>query len=176
VGIEVYLRGLAKQAHQTIDGYIVDDVRNFLFGPPGAGGFDLASLNMQRGRDHGLPPYNIARQDFGLASMGSFADVSSDPVMQAKLASSYATVDDIDIWMGALAENHVNGGQVGELIFTVLRDQFTRLRDGDRFWYQTYLPPAWVRNLESQTLATIIRRNAPIGHELQRDVFQVPAQ
>ena len=29
----------------------VDDVRNFLFGPPGVGGFDLASLNIQRRRD-----------------------------------------------------------------------------------------------------------------------------
>ena len=176
VGIEVYLRGLAKQAHQTIDGYIVDDVRNFLFGPPGAGGFDLASLNMQRGRDHGLPRYNVVRQDFGLAPKSSFADVCSDPIMQAKLASCFATVDDIDLWMGALSEDHVNGGQVGELIFTILRDQFTRLRDGDRFWYRTYLPRAWVKYLEDQTLAMIIRRNTSIGHELQRDVFQVPAQ
>jgi peroxidase len=174
VGIEVYLRGLAKQAHQAIDGYLVDDVRNFLFGPPGAGGFDLAALNMQRGRDHGLPRYNVVRQDFGLAPKNSFADVCSDPLMQAKLASCYAAVDDIDAWVGALAEDHVNGGQVGELIFTVLRDQFTRLRDGDRFWYQTYLPRPWVKYLENQTLATIIRRNTSIGHELQRDVFQVP--
>ena len=176
VGIEVYLRGLAKQAHQMIDGYIVDDVRNFLFGDPGYGGFDLASLNMQRGRDHGLPRYNVVRQDFGLLPKASFAEVSSDPLMQAKLASCYATVDDIDLWMGALSEDHVNGGQVGELIFTVLRNQFTRLRDGDRFWYQTYLPAAWAKYLEGQTLAMIIRRNTPIGSELQRDFFQVPTQ
>lgn len=176
VGIEVYLRGLAKQAHQTIDGYIVDDVRNFLFGPPGAGGFDLASLNMQRGRDHGLPRYNVVRQNFGLAPKSSFAEVCSDPLMQAKLASCFATVNDIDVWIGALAEDHVNGGQVGELIFTILRDQFTRLRDGDRFWYQTYFPAGWVHYLEHQTLATIIRRNTPIGAELQGDVFEVPTR
>ncbi len=157
-GIEVYLRGLAKQAHQTIDGYIVDEVRSFLFGPPGAGGFDLAALNMQRGRDHGLPRYNVVRQDFGLAPKHSFAEVCSDPLMQTKLASCYNTVDDIDVWVGALTEDHVNGAQIGELIFTILKDQFTRLRDGDRFWYQTYLPRSWVRQLESQTLNTIIRR------------------
>ena len=176
VGIEVYLRGLAKQAHQTIDPYIVDDVRNFLFGPPGAGGFDLPALNMQRGRDHGLPRYNVVRQNFGLAPKSSFADVCSDPVMQAKFASCFATVNDIDVWIGALAEDHVNGGQVGELIFTILRDQFTRLRDGDRFWYQTYFPAPWVQMLERQTLATIIRRNTPIGAELQADVFKVPTR
>jgi hypothetical protein len=54
-GIEPLLRGLAAQAHQAIDVFVVDDGRNFLFGPPGAGGFDLAALNIQRGRDHGLP-------------------------------------------------------------------------------------------------------------------------
>ena len=129
---------------------------------------------MQRGRDHGLPRYNVVRQDFGLAPKHSFAEVCSDPLMQAKLASCYNTVDDIDVWVGALTEDHVNGGQVGELIFTILKDQFTRLRDGDRFWYQTYLPRSWVRQLESQTLSTIIRRNTPIRNELQRNVFIVP--
>jgi len=131
---------------------------------------------MQRGRDHGLPRYNVMRQDFGLAPKASFADVTSDPIMQTKLASCYATVDDIDAWIGGLVEDHVNGGQVGELIFTVLRNQFMRLRDGDRFWYQTYFPAAWVDHLQSQTLAMIIRRNASIGQELQRDVFIVPTR
>ncbi len=47
-GIECYLRGLASQVDQRVDSYIVDGLRNFLFGPPGAGGFDLASLNIRR--------------------------------------------------------------------------------------------------------------------------------
>ena len=51
---------------------VVDDVRNFLFGPPGAGGFDLASLNIQRGRDHGLPDYNSVREQLGLGRVESF--------------------------------------------------------------------------------------------------------
>ena len=52
-GIDSLLRGLANQLAQTVDTLIVDDVHNFLFGPPGAGGFDLGALNIQRGRDHG---------------------------------------------------------------------------------------------------------------------------
>jgi hypothetical protein len=149
-------------------------VRNFLFGPPGAGGFDLAFLNIQRGRDHGLPRYNQARVDYGLAPKSTFADISSDLVLQARLAAAYPSPDDLDLWVGALAEDHVNGGLVGELVFTILKDQFTRLRDGDRIWYQSYLPRALVRKLENQTLARIIRRNTPIAGELQPDVFLVP--
>ncbi|HEY1583759.1 MAG TPA: peroxidase family protein [Chthoniobacterales bacterium] len=174
LGIEPYLRGLGHQVHQEIDCYLVDGVRNFLFGPPGAGGFDLASLNIQRGRDNGLPGYNVVRQNFGLAPKTTFADVTSDTTLQAKLASMYATPDDMDVWIGALAENHVNNGQVGETLFTILRDQFTRLRDGDRFWYQSYMPRSIVRMLEKQTLTGIIRRNTTVGSELQDNAFLVP--
>ena len=39
VGIDAILQGLAAQKSQEIDLLVVDDVRNFLFGPPGAGGF-----------------------------------------------------------------------------------------------------------------------------------------
>ena len=53
-GIDSLLRGMTTTVAQEIDTQVVDDVRNFLFGPPGAGGFDLAALNIQRGRDHGL--------------------------------------------------------------------------------------------------------------------------
>ena len=170
-GIEPYLRGLCRQIDQEVDCYLVDGVRNFLFGPPGSGGFDLASLNIQRGRDHGLPRYNAARQAMGLAPKVTFADVTSDPELQTKLASAYDTPNDMDIWVGGLAENHVNGGVVGELFFTILRDQFTRLRDGDRFWYQTYLPPSLVSKLEAQTLSDIIKRNTPINRGMGSDVF-----
>ncbi|MCA9072969.1 MAG: peroxidase, partial [Planctomycetaceae bacterium] len=52
-GIDSILRGVSMNVAQELDNQVVDDVRNFLFGPPGAGGFDLASLNIQRGRDHG---------------------------------------------------------------------------------------------------------------------------
>jgi hypothetical protein len=173
-GMEPILRGLAKQPAQEIDSYIVDDVRNFLFGPPGAGGFDLASLNIQRGREHGLPSYNQVRIDFGLPPRASFAEVSSDPVIQANLAAAYATVDDVDIWVGGLAEDHVPGAVVGETLFVTLGDQFLRARDGDRFFYRSYMPEPFRSLVEQSTLARIIRRNTGVGFELQANAFRVP--
>lgn len=173
VGIDPYLRGMAGQRAQEIDNQVVDAVRNFLFGPPGAGGFDLASLNIQRGRDHGLPGYNQARADFGLPRVASFAEISASPAVQVKLASVYDSVDDVDLWVGGLAEDHVPGAMVGETFFVILRDQFERLRDGDRFWYESYLPRDLVQMVREQTLARIIRRNTSIGAELQTNVFLV---
>ena len=173
VGIDPYLRGMAAQRAQELDNQVVDAVRNFLFGAPGAGGFDLASLNVQRGRDHGLPGYNQVRADYGLPRVASFAGISRDPAVQAKLAAVYDSPDDVDVWVGGLAEDHVPGAMVGATFLVILRDQFERLRDGDRFWYESYLPPDLVRMVRDQTLARIIRRNTSIGAELQPNVFLV---
>lgn len=172
-GIAPVLRGLAAQEAQEIDMEVVDDVRNFLFGPPGAGGFDLAALNLQRGRDHGLPDYNGVRVAYGLSPATSFADVSADPHVQESLEELYGSVDEIDPWIGGLAEDHRPGAMVGELVYTVLRDQFTRLRDGDRFWYERALPRATVAAVEARTLADIVRDNTEIGDEFPADAFAV---
>ncbi|MEQ8822282.1 MAG: peroxidase family protein [Sumerlaeia bacterium] len=172
-GIEPVLRGLAAQRAQEFDAKLIGDVRNFLFGPPGAGGFDLAALNMQRGRDHGLPSYNQVRADFGLTPVASFAGISSDPAVEAKLASVYTSPDQVDPWVGMLCEDRVPGALVGETLFTILTEQFTALRDGDRYWYQRQLPRELRDMVEKTRLSHIIRRNTTIGHEIPDDVFKV---
>ena len=78
-GIDPILKYLASDPASEIDTKVVDGVRNFLFGPPGSGGLDLASLNIQRGRDHGLADYNTVRAAYGLPSVTSFAQITSDP-------------------------------------------------------------------------------------------------
>jgi len=172
-GIEPLLRGLAAQTCEELDLQIVDDVRNFLFGPPGAGGLDLASLNIQRGRDHGLPGYNEVRSALGLAPATSFADISADPDVQARLAAAYASIELVNAWVGGLAEDHLPNAMVGELFLVVTKDQFERLRDGDRFWYQRVFRGRELEELEGTRLSDIIRRNSTVGPELARDVFRV---
>ncbi|MGB0717289.1 MAG: peroxidase family protein [Phycisphaerae bacterium] len=173
-GIDTVLRGLAAQRAQRVDVAVIDDVRNFLFGPPGAGGFDLPALNIQRGRDHGLPTLNGMRIALGLPAHATFGDVTSDADVQTNLSAIYDSVNDIDLWVGGLAEDHHQNAMVGETWHAILVDQFVRLRDGDRFWYQAYLPPPLVRMVEEESLARIIRRNTGIGNELANDVFRVP--
>ena len=161
-GIDPILRGVAANISQEIDTRLVDDVRNFLFGPPGSGGFDLGSLNIQRGRDHGLPSYNEAREAYGLAKVTSFAEITSDTEIADGLAEVYDTVDDIDVFVGGLAEDHVEGAVVGALFHAVLTDQFTRLRDGDRFWYENRYDGEQLEALEATKLSDIILANTGI--------------
>lgn len=174
-GIGPILKGLASQAAQEIDTHIVDDVRNFLFGPPGAGGFDLAALNIQRGRDMGVADYNTLRQSYGLPAVQSFSDISSDIDVQLALQSVYADVDSIDPWVGMLAEDHVGLGSVGLTMRTVILDQFERVRDGDRFWFEADPELAgelgWLGDLK---LSDIIRWNSEITN-IQDNVFFIPS-
>ena len=173
-GIDPLLRGLAKQLSQRVDIFVVDAVRNFLFGEPDDG-FDLAALNIQRGRDHGLRNYNDTRIAYDLAPKASIADVSSDLETQDRLASIYDDVDEIDAWIGALAEDHFPGAQVGELNYTIIKDQFERLRDGDRFWYESTLTPQEIDEVHSRHLADIIEMNTGIDN-LPNDVFHVKSK
>lgn len=169
-GIEPILRGLAGQAQQEIDNMIVDDVRNFLFGPPGAGGLDLASLNIQRGREHGLASYNEARVAFGLSPVTSFVEISSDPSVQQRLQDAYGTVDKIDLWVGGISEDHLPGSSLGETFTQIWVDQFERSRTGDRFWYEKTFSPADRTYLNNLKLSTILKANGVTG-TLQSNVF-----
>ncbi len=169
-GIDTVLRGLADGTAQALDPYIVEDVRSFLFGPPGAGGFDLAALNIQRGRDHGLPTYNEMRAALGLDPKTSFADISSNPDIAARLEAAYGDVDLIDAWTGGLAEDAFGGGLVGELFHVIIRDQFIAVRAGDAHWHEANPLPEIAADLKLGTLAEIIMANTDIG-DIQADVF-----
>jgi peroxidase len=173
--VEYVLKGLASQVSQENDVLMVDDLRNFLFGPPGAGGVDLAALDVQRGRDHGLLDYNAFRPAYGLARLNSINQLTSDPALRAKLVALYGNINSIDAWVGGIAEDHVAGSSVGAMVMASLVDQFTRLRDGDRLFYlgdpdlQTAMFKAAI-DLSSVTLSEIIRLNTGITN-LQSNVF-----
>lgn len=173
-GVDGILKYAASTHMEELDNQIVDSLRNFLFTQP-AGGLDLASLNIQRGRDHGLADYNTVRAAYGLPRVMSFAQISSDPKVQAELEELYGDVDDIDLWVGALAEDHVRGSSTGPLIRRILADQFERLRDGDRFWYQRAFTGRQLARLERTTLSDVIEHNTGV-RGLQDNVFFFRAQ
>lgn len=170
-GIDPLLRGAASNPSQATDPQVIDDLRNLLFGPPGAGGLDLASLNIQRGRDHGMPDYNTIRTHYGLPAVTDFAGITRDADRQANLASVYSSPDQVDPWVGLLSEDALRGSAVGPTLHRILSDQFRRLRDGDRFFYLNDPALRGERDqLKSTRLSDIIERNTDI-RGLQSNVF-----
>jgi hypothetical protein len=170
-GISPILKGSASGIAQNVDLLAVRSVRNFLFGPEGAGGTDLIARDIQRGRDHGLTDYNSMRAAYGLPRVTSFAQITSNMALQAELQQLYGNVNNIDAFVGALAEDHVPGAAVGPLTKAVLVNQFTRTRDGDSFFYLNQFSGSELSNLLANTsLAKIIERNTAVSN-LQADVF-----
>ena len=170
--IEPYFLGMMHQRAQGLDCKLVDDVRNYLFGPPGAGGMDLAAINMQRGRERGLPDYNTIRKDFGLQPRVSFATLSSNLELNQKLFDLYQDINDIDPWVGLLAEDHLPGSLFGDLGLIIMKKQFSALRDGDRFFFEIDegLSEDDKREIRFTTLADIITKNTYL-EDIPNNVF-----
>nr|KAF6301137.1 myeloperoxidase [Pipistrellus kuhlii] len=140
-GIDPILRGLmatpAKLNRQNQ--IVVDEIRERLFEQVMRIGLDLPALNMQRSRDHGLPGYNAWRRFCALPqpqTAGELATVLKNRDLARKLMAQYGTPNNIDIWMGGVAEPLNSGGRVGPLLACIIGTQFRQLRDGDRFWWQ----------------------------------------
>ena len=112
---------------------------NHLFAEPlKSFGADLAALNMQRGRDHGVPSYNAFRRYCGLRPAHRWeelAGVFTNETLQ-KYARTYASPDDIDLWSGGISERPSPGSMVGPVFGCVMGEAFKNLRYGDRFWYE----------------------------------------
>ncbi|VDM60507.1 unnamed protein product [Angiostrongylus costaricensis] len=99
------------------------------------GNTDLGTLNIQRGRDHGIPSYNTMRTFCGLPKariFDEFSDMILDRNLRIGLSRNYNTTDDVDFYVGSMLEDPVIGGLVGTTLSCVIGEQFKRLRDGDR--------------------------------------------
>ncbi|MEO0405851.1 MAG: peroxidase family protein [Cyanobacteria bacterium P01_A01_bin.135] len=159
-GIDGFLRGVASSLSQRVDNQVIEDVRSLLFGEgPNSPARDLAAINIERGRLNGLADYNTVRESFGLARVTSFAEISANPEVQEALQGLYGSVNNIDAFVGLLAEDLELSSSVGETVGAILQDQFARLRDGDRFYFENTLLPQEVEAVQQVGLSDIIRRN-----------------
>ncbi len=171
--IGVILKGEADGNGQAMDTMAVADIRNLLFGNGGFGGEDLMARDVQRDRDNGIEDYNSLRVSLGLPAVTSFSQITSDVSVQKELAAAYpGGVNTIDAFEGGLAEDHVRGSDVGPLFQAIMVNQFARLRDGDRFFYQNENLNREEMGIVNQenTLAEVIESNTNITN-LQSDVM-----
>ncbi|PZD72211.1 hypothetical protein C1752_03797 [Acaryochloris thomasi RCC1774] len=246
IGIDLLASALAGEAQYKNDEQIDNQLRSVLFqvpsnpdgkldGPDLPESFstvvDLGALDVQRGRDHGIPLYNDLREAYGLERINSFTDITGeateefpnapdidplDPLndpdilrfdtlldnegnvipdpdaegapdavegirattLAARLKAIYGDVDNIDAFVGMVSEEHLAGSEFGELQSALWTDQFSALRDGDRFFYEN---DADLANIEQRfgisyqrSLSDIIADNSLVEPgDLQGNVFKV---
>jgi peroxidase len=169
-GADGLLRHLSSDTAQPLDTHIVEDLRSFLFDPPD--GIDLAAINIQRAHDLGLGTLNQTREALGLTPYASFDQITSDPATASSLKQAYGTVDAIDLWTGGLAEDHTAGAAIGQTFGTIIADQFTALRDGDRLYFENQgFDRQTLKEIKSTTLSDIIERDTVGTTAMQADAF-----
>jgi peroxidase len=101
---DAFMKGFAAHTQYETDTKINSVLRNFLFGSPNDTarfGIDLGSLNIQRGRDHGLPDYNTVRNFYTGRKAESFYDITTNKTIAKSLHQLYDNVDNIDlrVWL-----------------------------------------------------------------------------
>uniref|UniRef100_A0AAV2IY32 Peroxidase n=1 Tax=Knipowitschia caucasica TaxID=637954 RepID=A0AAV2IY32_KNICA len=177
-GVDPLIRGLISRPAKlnTQDHMMVDALRERLFQFVRQLALDLGSLNMQRGRDHGLPGYNAWRRFCGLSAprnQAELAQVMNNTELAQKLLDLYGTPENIDVWLGGVSEPFVRGGRVGPLFACLIANQFKDIRQGDRFWYEN--PGVFTKRqrlaLSRVTLSRVICDNTGIT-TVPQDVFR----
>jgi len=199
IGLGPMLQAIGGEPQYKNEEMIDNQLRSVLFQVPVSGNpdcldgpglpecfngvLDLGAIDVERGRDHGMPSYNQLRQAYGLPAKTSFTAITGEssaafppgtgvnnpaslgfpqlfdvfnaevdqadeeavegtPVdfnraspLAARLQAIYGNVNNVDAFVGALAEPHVRGSELGELQRAIWTREFQRLRDGDRFFY-----------------------------------------
>jgi len=216
------VRGMTRQVGNEIDEFVTPALRSNLLGLP----LDLATINLARGRDTGVPTLNKARKSFFDATSNSalqpyeswtdfklgirnqesvvnfIAAYGKHPTItgteaqkrtaadllvnggagapadrEAFMSGPAATtgVDDIDFWIGGLAEKQmVFGGLLGSTFNFVFETQMEKLQNGDRLYYLTRTAGLnFLTQLEESSFSELIMRNTDAKH-LPFDAFSRP--
>ncbi|XP_076355981.1 salivary peroxidase/catechol oxidase-like [Tachypleus tridentatus] len=153
--IDSFIMGLVNQESNRMDPEVTTEVTNHLFEKPGERfGMDLAALNTQRGREHGIPGYNYYRGYCGLPKARNFYDLIG--VMPNKTVHRYSqiykSVDDIDLWSAGISEYPLPNAVVGPTFACLIGEQFSSIRRGDRFWYEN---SGWPSSFSAEQLQEI---------------------
>ena len=106
---------------------------NAFFGPIG---MDLASLNLQRARDHGLATYSTWKYFCETTFPNlDFAEIN-DPVTELRLNRLHGSVLNSELFTTGLAEVRRDGSLIGPTFVCLFGITFQDARDGDRFYFE----------------------------------------
>lgn len=170
-GIDQLLRGLCTFQSEKVDRSFASGIMDHLFERQNLHGLNLIALNIQRGRDHGLPGYNDYRRYCGLTNARSFGDAANEISPESRKILTKLYNDDpsiADLFVAGIAETPVPGSQLGPTFSCLIKEQFTRLRDGDRFFYMRdkVFSRSQLNEIRKSSLSRILCDNLKNGKKL----------
>ena len=178
MGTDGIARGLMVDRANPVDEFLNSVLTSKLFSKiPGSLGGDLASLNIQRGRDHGIPSYRTWQrycEEKFPGKLARFRDNATIAVLRWLYGAEEGFMDGMDLWVGGLSEERMEGAQLGPTFACILGLTFSRLRDGDRFWFEEQYQFSEVqrRELKRSSLGRVVCDNGDNIRRVSRNVFR----
>lgn len=169
------LLGFVKQLSQKLDEKITGSMRNALVG---GDPFDLASLNIKRNREHGIAKYHQVKDALLGGTVTGWDDILAPGALSTALQAEYGAGgwNELDLWLGCLVETKQPGSPLGAVAHYIIKDQFQRLRDGDKYFYlwNSELTQAEIDSIDATTLKDVMVRNTTIATgQLPTNVFYI---
>jgi peroxidase len=174
-GVDVMARGLVHNESRIVDRFFTSTLSHQLFtSKPTDPGMDLISINLQRGRDHGLPPY-VTWKKWAMTTCNLSSDFVNSSTVEQLFVEVYGSLDSVDLYAGSVSEQHVNGGLVGATFACIFIQNYATIRDADRFYYENVLTTAQIQEINANaSISRVVCDNTDIS-TIQRDAFRLGA-
>lgn len=132
---------------------------------------DLASVDILRDRERGVPRYCAFRRRIEAYVPASFEELTDDPEWQRELREVYGSVEKVDLLIGTLAESRCKrygtpaGFGFSDTVFRIFILMASRRLKSDRFYTDDFRPEiytpegfAWVQN---GSFRAVLERHCP---------------
>jgi hypothetical protein len=144
---------------------------------------DLATIDILRDRERGVPRYNQFRRLFRLPPVASFEALTSNKKWAEELKEVYGDVERIDLQVGMAAEDFPEGFGFSETAFRVFILMASRRLKSDRFLTTDYnaniYSPVGLDWVENNSMSSLILRHfpgvAPVLRQVQNAFAPWPA-
>lgn len=171
-GLAAWFQGMSQMPANRVGPFFPSDLIDT---PDPLPSLHLFAADCARSRDHGLIDFASLRDELGIP-VTYVSDITQDSYNQMILGK-YASLTDVDLFVGAILESHAPGSPVGPTVQRVMTLQAQHLRNGDRFWFEnpdyTDLTPGEKANAREATMAKLVLDNTGLSC-VPESFFEMP--
>jgi hypothetical protein len=126
---------------------------------------DLASIDVVRVRERGVPRYNEFRRLLHLKPFDTFEEMADTPEHAEDLRRVYSDPEQVDTMVGMYAERKPKGFGFSDTAFRIFILMASRRLEADRFFTRDYRPEVYtaagIEWVESNSMRTLLLRHFP---------------
>jgi hypothetical protein len=136
------------------------------FTRPDGGVIDLATTDIVRIRELGVPRYCDFRRQMHLRPPATFAELTDDADLAAEISDVYGgDIEQVDLMVGLFAEKRPAGFAFSDTAFRIFILMASRRLNSDRFFTSDYRPeiysPAGLAWIRDNDMRTVLLRHFP---------------